>query len=103
MYSGHFSCKFNENNIFFPQSLHNFNVVTASKWSICYTNYPLTFYKVQISTNYKEIILKLFVPSVSSVRTGTSLPVIREITPVRIIYWFHSYQYPISKCRFKSG
>ena len=46
-------------------------------------NYPRIFCKVQISTNYKKIILTLFVLSVILTRTGTILPVVNEITVIK--------------------
>jgi hypothetical protein len=41
------------------------------------------FYNVQISTNYKKIVLKLFVLSVALARTGINLPVVRDTTPIK--------------------
>ena len=41
------------------------------------------FDQVQICINYKKIILKFFVLSVALARSGTLLPVVREITLVK--------------------
>jgi len=41
------------------------------------------FDQVQICINYKKIILKFFVLSVALARSGTLLPIVREITPVK--------------------
>jgi hypothetical protein len=44
----------------------------------------LSFYRVQISTNYEEIILKIFfVLSVALAGMGTILPIVREITHMK--------------------
>jgi hypothetical protein len=39
---------------------------------------PLIFYKIQISINYQEILLKYVVLSIALARTGTIFPVGRE-------------------------
>ena len=41
------------------------------------------FYNVQISTNYKKIVLKLFVLSVALARTGINFSVVRYTTPIK--------------------
>jgi hypothetical protein len=40
----------------------------------------MIFYKAKISINYEEITLKFFVLSLA--KTGTILPIAREITPI---------------------
>lgn len=42
---------------------------------------PSGNYKVKISI-YKYIILKFFIISITLARTGTTLPVVREVTPI---------------------
>jgi hypothetical protein len=39
---------------------------------------PLIFYKIQISINYQEILLKFVALSIALARTGTVFPVGRE-------------------------
>jgi hypothetical protein len=39
---------------------------------------PLIFYKIQISINYQEILLKFVALSIALARTGTIFPVGRE-------------------------
>ena len=41
------------------------------------------FYNVQISTNYKKVLLKLFVLPVALARTAIDLPVVRYTTPIK--------------------
>ena len=42
------------------------------------------FFKVLIFTFYKKIRIKLVVLSITLARMGTSLPAVREITPLKI-------------------
>ena len=79
-----FHANSNEHNLFFQQSVQDFNVVTTCKFSICYDIILCFFYKGLISTNYKKIILKLFVLSIALARMGTSL-FVREITLIKAL------------------
>jgi hypothetical protein len=75
-----FHAKFNENNIyFFSHNLFKIFCVVA----MCYKNFPLIFYKVQISTNYEKIILKFIVLSIPLARQISIFPVVREITCIK--------------------
>ena len=58
-----------------------------------YLNFVLIFYKVQISTNFKKMILKFFVLFVSLVLNGKHV-LVREITPIKKYFkkWMNNFR-----------
>lgn len=70
----------NENNKCFSHNLFNIFMLQQSVNFLFALKLYSYFYKIQISSNYENIIIKLIVFFVAFAGPGTILPIVREIT-----------------------